>query len=111
MTTYAVAHLRTPTTNDDVIRYIERIQDTLDPYGGRFLVHGKQVEVIEGSWPGTIVIIAFPDSAAAHAWYASDAYQEILPLRTDHIEGSAIFVDGVGPDYDPRVTAAALRAG
>ena len=109
MTAYALAHLRTPTLHDDIFEYIEQIQDTMDPYGGRFLVHGAEVEVIEGRWPGTVVIIEFPDMAAARAWYASPAYQAILPLRTRHIEGETLIVPGVGPGYDARVTAAALR--
>ena len=57
---YAIAHLRTPRINDDVIEYIERIQATLDPFGGRSLVHGGEVDVKEGPWPGTIVVIEFP---------------------------------------------------
>ncbi len=109
MPAYAIAHLRTPTINDEVLDYIERIQDTMDPFDGRFLVHGAEVEVIEGSWPGTIVILEFPDADAARAWYHSDAYQAILPLRTDNIDGVAIVVQGVAPDYDPRATAAFLR--
>ena len=110
MTGYAIAHLRTPTINEDVLAYIERIQDTLDPHRGRFLVHGGTVEVFEGEWPGTIVILEFPSTADARAWYASPAYQEILHLRTDHIAADTLVVDGVPPDYDPRRTAAALRA-
>ncbi len=110
MTAYAIAHLRTPTINDDVLEYLERIGDTMAPYHGRFLVHGAEVQVIEDEWPGTIVVIEFPDAAAARDWYASPAYQAILPLRTDHIEGSAIIVDGVPPAYDAAVTAARLRA-
>lgn len=109
MTAYALAHLRTPTTHDDVFVYIERIQDTMDPYGGRFLVHGAEVEVLEGEWPGTVVILEFPDVASARAWYASPAYQAILPLRTRHLEGDTLIVPGVAQDYDARVTAAALR--
>ena len=109
MSAYAIAHLRTPTINEDVLHYIERIQDTLDPYGGRFVVHGGHVDVVEGSWPGDIVIIEFRDTATAHARYASPAYQEILPLRTTHIEADTIIVDGVPPGYDPRATAARLR--
>lgn len=109
MAAYAIAHLRTPTINEQVLDYIDRIQGTLDPFGGHFLVHGAQVEVKEGPWPGTIVVVAFPDVEAARAWYDSPAYQEILPLRTDNIDGSAIIVDGVAPDYDPRRTAASLR--
>jgi uncharacterized protein (DUF1330 family) len=111
MTAYAMAHLRTTSTHEDVFEYIERIQDTMDPYGGRFLVHGPQVEVMEGDWPGTVVILEFPDVAAAREWYASDAYQRILPLRTRHIEGDALIFPGVGANYDARATAAALRAG
>jgi uncharacterized protein (DUF1330 family) len=109
MAAYALAHLRTPQINDDVLEYIERIQATLDPFGGRFLVHGAQVEVKEGPWPGTVVIVEFPDAERARAWYDSPAYQAILPLRTNNIEGEAIIVDGVAPDYDARATAEALR--
>ncbi len=109
MTAYALAHLRTPTAHPDVLDYIERIQDTLDPYGGRFLVHGAEVEVLEGEWPGTVVIIEFPDAGAARSWYASAAYREILPLRTRHIAGDTLIVAGVGPGYDARRTAATLR--
>jgi uncharacterized protein (DUF1330 family) len=110
MTAYAIAHLRTPTSNADIYEYIERIQSTMDPFGGRFLVHGPEVEVREGSWPGTIVILEFPDLDKARAWYESPAYQEILPLRTRHIEGETIIVPGVRPGYDPARTAAAMRA-
>jgi uncharacterized protein (DUF1330 family) len=111
MTAYAIAHLRTPRINDDVLEYIERIQATFDPYSGRFLVHGATPEVKEGSWPGTIVIIGFPDMPSARAWYDSPAYQDIVRLRTAHIEGEAILIDGVAPDHDAAATAALLRAG
>jgi uncharacterized protein (DUF1330 family) len=107
---YAIAHLHNPTVNDDVVEYLERIQDTMDPFGGRFLVHGPTVEAVEGAWPGTIVILTFPDLDAARAWYRSPAYQEILHLRTDHIDGVAILAEGVPPEYDVRHTAEVLRA-
>ncbi|MET7419509.1 DUF1330 domain-containing protein [Dactylosporangium sp. NPDC005555] len=110
MTAYALAHLHTPTINEDVLVYLERIQATLDPFGGTFLAHGPDVEVREGDWPGSLVIIAFPDLGAARDWYDSPAYQEILHLRTDHIAGSAILFDGVRPGHDPARMAAAIRA-
>jgi uncharacterized protein (DUF1330 family) len=111
MTAYAIAHLRTPTMNDEVLEYIERIQETMAPFGGRFLVHGPEVDVAEGSWPGTVVVLEFPGTAEARAWYDSPAYQAILPLRTANIAGDTILVDGVGPDYDASRTAQRLRAG
>ncbi|WP_238017975.1 DUF1330 domain-containing protein [Dactylosporangium sp. AC04546] len=111
MTAYALAHLHTPTVNEDVLTYLERIGATLTPFGGAFIVHGPQVEVREGEWPGTVVIIAFPDLDAARAWYDSPAYQEILHLRTDHIPGAAILFDGVREGHDAAKMAAAIRAG
>jgi uncharacterized protein (DUF1330 family) len=109
MPAYAFAHLRTPHINDEVLEYNERIQATVDPYSGRFLVHGAEVDVKEGPWPGTVVIIEFPDVGAAQAWYHSPAYQAILPLRTDNIDGAALVVEGVAPGYDPSRTAEAAR--
>jgi len=108
-TAYAVAHLRTPIINDDIIEYLERIQATLDPFGGRFTVHVPTLEVREGTWPGTLVIITFPSIEDARAWYDSPAYREILHLRTDHIEGDTLLVEGVPDDYDVHHTAEVLR--
>lgn len=111
MTAYAVAHLTDPpaTLPEEVLVYMERVQATLDPFGGRFLVHGGPVEIREGAWPGALVLIAFPDLAAARAWYESEAYARLKPLRTRNVPGDAILVDGVTEDYDPADTAALLR--
>jgi uncharacterized protein (DUF1330 family) len=106
---YAIAHLHNPSAHPEVYEYLERIQATLDPFEGRFLVHGPRVEVKEGVWPGTIVIIEFPSADLARQWYGSPGYQDILPLRTNNIDGSAILVEGVRPDHDPARMAAAMR--
>ncbi|MGW1889613.1 DUF1330 domain-containing protein [Streptomyces sp. NPDC002004] len=111
MTAYAIGNLRPTGMHDEIIEYIDRVQSTLDPFGGRFLVHNAEtVEVPEGPWPGAVVVIEFPDMDSARGWYASPAYQEILPMRTKHIDGEVMLVEGVGPDYDPSATAARLRA-
>ncbi|MFE9635406.1 DUF1330 domain-containing protein [Streptomyces sp. NPDC006463] len=107
MAAYAIAHIRPETMNDEILDYIERIQSTMDPFEGRFLVHGKEVEVLEGPFPGTVVMIGFPDIERARAWYASEA---ILPQRTRHIAGEVILVEGVPAGYDATKTAAAMRA-
>ncbi|MFC3455855.1 DUF1330 domain-containing protein [Amycolatopsis speibonae] len=111
MTAYGIAHLRpTGAPTEEVFEYLERIQATLDPFGGEFLVHGAEVEALEGEWPGALVMIGFPSLAVAREWYASPAYQEILHLRADHIPGDLILVDGCGPDHDSAAMAAGLRA-
>ncbi|POM27737.1 hypothetical protein BTM25_21560 [Actinomadura rubteroloni] len=111
MTAYALAHLRpVPPLDDGVFTYLERIQGTLDPFGGRFLVHGADAEVVEGPFEGAVVVIEFPDLDRARAWYASDAYQEILPLRTENIPGEAILVQGASPDHDAAALGRRMRA-
>ncbi|MEW2080743.1 DUF1330 domain-containing protein [Streptomyces sp. NPDC005283] len=111
MTAYAVGHLQpAPHLHDEIFDYMERIQSTLDPFGGRFLVHGTTVELREGEWPGALVIIGFAGMEQARGWYESEAYQELLPLRTRHMAGDVILVDGVAPGYDASATAARLRA-
>ena len=99
MTAYAVAHMRRVTMGPAIVEYLERIDATLAPFGGRFLVHGGLVEVVEGTWPGHLIVIEFPDRGRASAWYNSGAYQEIVALRTDNSESDVIMVDGVGNEH------------
>ncbi|GLY13596.1 hypothetical protein Kisp01_06120 [Kineosporia sp. NBRC 101677] len=95
MTAYAIAHFPTVDLNHEVVEYLQRIDATLEPFGGQFLVHGAQTHVLEGEWPGAAVVISFPDLASAQGWYDSPAYQAILPLRLRNSTGSAILVEGV----------------
>lgn len=109
MTAYALAHLRKAPIHADVLEYLERIQVTLAPFGGRYIVHGGTIDVLEGNWPGDVVIIEFPDMTKARFWYHSSIYQEIKPLRTRHLAGEVILVEGVEPDHSPSQMAAELR--
>ncbi|GGM55156.1 hypothetical protein GCM10011608_45010 [Micromonospora sonchi] len=109
MTAYALAHLRREPIHADVLEYMERVQVTLAPFGGRFIVHGGTIDVLEGSWPGDVVIIEFPDMTKARSWYDSSNYQEIKPLRTMHLAGEVILVEGVEPDHSSSQMAAELR--
>jgi uncharacterized protein (DUF1330 family) len=95
MAAYAVAHIRQVTIGPPIEEYIRRIDGTLEPFGGRFLVHGGQTEVLEGAWTGHLVVLEFPDLDAARNWYYSPAYQAIVRLRTDNSDGDTVLVDGV----------------
>ncbi|MEV4127179.1 DUF1330 domain-containing protein, partial [Nocardia sp. NPDC049707] len=55
------------------------------------------------------VMIGFPSIGEARAWWDSPAYREIAPLRSRHIEGDIILVDGVPEGYDPTPLATAIR--
>ena len=96
---YAIAYLRDVDFGEEIIDYIQRIDETMAPYGGRFLVHGGELTPAEGTWDGDLVIIEFPDSSSARAWYDSPGYQAILPLRTEHSHSIACIVEGVAPGY------------
>lgn len=96
---YAVAYLREVDLGPAIVEYIERIDATLAPYGGRFLVHGGALTPAEGTWDGDLVILEFPDAEAAREWYDSPAYQAILPLRTEHSQSIACMVEGVPTGY------------
>lgn len=99
MPAYAVAHLRSLAMGPAIVEYLQRIDATLAPFGGRFLIHGARAEVVEGEWPGHLVVIAFPDMARARAWYASPAYQAILRLRTDNSDSVAFLIEGVSEPH------------
>jgi uncharacterized protein (DUF1330 family) len=99
MTTYAVAHLREVTVGPEIVEYLERIDATLEPFDGRFVVHGAEPTVLEGDFPGHLVVIGFPSREQAQGWYACAAYRAILPLRTENSRGEAILVDAVEPGH------------
>ena len=64
--------------------------------GGRFLVRGGEMVVLEGNWqPPRLVMLEFDDLDAARRWYASAAYQEAKKLREGAASFRAIAVQGV----------------
>lgn len=83
----------------DPIRYEDyrkTVLPTIEAYGGRFLVRGGKMEVLEGSRPQRrIVIVEFPSSERARAWWHSPEYAAPKALRqaTSHTE--MILVEGI----------------
>jgi uncharacterized protein (DUF1330 family) len=64
-------------------------------YGGKFVVRGGKAELIEGTKePARIVVIEFPDTAAAKRWYNSPEYQEALKIRLANSTGRVLLVEG-----------------
>ncbi len=110
MSAYLINHLRQPgVLHDDVLDYLDQVQATLDPFGGKFIVQGGQMDVVEGAWPGSAIVLSFPDITKAREWYGSPAYQKIVHLRTDHLIGDVILVEGVARDHTPAQFAQKIR--
>jgi len=99
MKSYAIGILRDVAMGPPIVRYLERIDSTLAPYGGRFVIHGGDAQVLEGTSLGDVIVIEFPNRASAAQWYHSPAYQEILPLRVANATSTILLLDGVDADH------------
>src|SRR3954453_13841680 len=111
MTTYLINHLRVPgLPKADNLAYLEQVEATFKPYGGRWLVLDGQVEGLEGTWPGSAVLMEFPDMDTAKEWYHSPEYQQILHLRTDNAISDLVLVDPVGQEFTSATWARQIRA-
>jgi uncharacterized protein (DUF1330 family) len=64
--------------------------------GGRYIVRGGDVEVLEGDAPeGRTVVVEFPTMQAALDWYRSDAYTRARKLRESAARARLYLIDGV----------------
>ncbi|WP_169983948.1 DUF1330 domain-containing protein [Microbispora sp. H10836] len=99
----------TPPTDEAGLSYLEQVEATVKPYGGKWLANGE-VSVVEGAWPGLVVLMEFPDRAAADRWYNSAEYQEILPLRANNAISDVVLIDSLPADYTVRGFAQQVRA-
>jgi uncharacterized protein (DUF1330 family) len=64
--------------------------------GGRFVVRGGELAVLEGDWePTRLVMLEFEDLEAAKRWYASDEYQAARQLREGAANLRMVAVQGV----------------
>lgn len=111
MSTYLINHLRIPggVPNEEGLSYLEQVEATAKPYGGTWLAQGE-ADAIEGTWPGSVVLMEFPSRADAENWYRSPEYQAILPLRVNNTISDLILVDRVAPDFTVGGFAQRVRA-
>jgi len=63
-------------------KYKQMVLPSIQRYGGRFLVRGEPVHVLEGTWsPERLVIIEFHSIERAKAWWSSGEYRDAKLLR------------------------------
>jgi uncharacterized protein (DUF1330 family) len=64
--------------------------------GGRFVVRGGEIAVLEGDWsPARLVVLEFEDLEAAKRFYESDEYQAAKKLREGAASFNMVGVEGV----------------
>ncbi|HAA66213.1 MAG TPA: DUF1330 domain-containing protein [Acidimicrobiaceae bacterium] len=63
---------------------------------GRALAVDNSVDVIEGEWHGSrLVILEFDDEEAFREWYESPEYQQALPMRLAATDSRGALVKGL----------------
>lgn len=81
---------------EDFNEYIEKIPQVVSAHGGRFLVRGGAIRVVEGDYtPERIVVIEFDSLEQANAFASSPEYLELSVIRNRSTKTSTIIVDGV----------------
>jgi uncharacterized protein (DUF1330 family) len=84
-----------PKHPEEYERYKEVAQKTLAQYGGRYVVRGGPMEVLEGTWaPTRIVVLEFPTYEKAREWWHSAEYAPAKALRQHAATTDLVIVDG-----------------
>ena len=75
--------------------YRSQTAATIAPHGGRFIVRGGRLHNFEGEPPlPRVVVIEFPSFDQAKAWYESEAYRQLIPIRQKAAKGRSFLVEG-----------------
>jgi len=84
--------------NERYSKYVEKVPEVIDKYGGRYLVRGGKVTPLSGNWnPERMVLIEFGSIEQLRKCFKSTEYLKIAPLREQSITSKAIVVDGCLP--------------
>lgn len=69
---------------------------TVAAHGGKYIVRGNPVEVLEGGWkPSRLVILRFESAAQARRWWSSEDYRIPKQLRQATAKSKMIVVEGI----------------
>jgi uncharacterized protein (DUF1330 family) len=82
MVAYVIGHI---TVKDPKkwAEYRSKVPATLAPWGAELVLRGIRVNVLAGKHVHTdVVVIRFPNTDSAVKWYSSQAYQALIPIRT-----------------------------
>ena len=95
MAAYAVVNVRVT----DPVRYEEyrsKVPATIASYGGRYLVRGGALEVLEGEWdPERLVVLEFESIGRLREWYDSPEYAPLKQLRQEAAATQFVVVEGL----------------
>jgi uncharacterized protein (DUF1330 family) len=89
----SVVNVKDPT---QYMEYATRANKAAAKYGGRFLLRGAPLEVLEGRAPGERVVVSEWESAEeARAYYNSPEYAEAKAKRAGIAEATIMLFEGL----------------
>ena len=69
---------------------------TVSSYGGRYVARGGAVDVREGRWsPTRLVILEFPSVERARAWWDSPEYAPAKAIRQSCANTQLVITEGI----------------
>ncbi len=80
-----------PAAADD---YAKLANESLVPFQSKTIVHGGMVEVLEGDWEPTLVIVEFESMEQARQWYKSPAYTKAKDILHRAASSNVILIEG-----------------
>jgi uncharacterized protein (DUF1330 family) len=76
--------------------YRRLVAPALQKYGARFLARGGRVDVLEGKWnPSRLVVLQFESMEKAREFYDSEDYRPAKQARQKASSANFIVVEGV----------------
>ena len=83
----------------DAVAYEEyktKVPALIQKHGGKYLVRGGKLTILEGDWkPTRLVLFEFPNTAAAQALFDDPEYQPLKALRQRVAKTDIVVVEGL----------------
>lgn len=95
MTAYVVMIRERLRNEDAFVRYGKRAREARSGHDLTPLAFYGSVETLEGAAAEGVVILSFPDMAAARAWYDSPAYSQAREHRFAGADYRVLLVEGL----------------
>jgi len=96
MAAYLIADVTRIDDEPAYAAYRSGVPASLEQAGGRYLARGGSIEVLEGAWqPSRIVIVHFESMQAAQRWWRSREYAKLKRLRQNSTRTNMVVVNGL----------------
>ena len=100
MSVYMIVEAKEVTDKGKYGEYIQKVPQTIEKFGGTYLVRGGNTKVVSGDWdPKRVIIVQFESMEKFDAWWNSPEYRAVAPLREQGARTNAVVIEGVCPSH------------